>query len=66
MPDAVPDGLLEAVVTPELIADGLEHDAYHLGLSAYLWGYPLVRMERVGREYTTVEQPARRQATGGH
>jgi hypothetical protein len=57
MPDAVPDGLLDAVVTPGLIADGLEHDAYHLGLSAYLWGYPLVRMELVCREYTTLEDP---------
>lgn len=52
-----PDPLLETVVTPELIADGQEYDAYHLGLSAYLWAYPLVRMERVCREYTTVPDP---------
>lgn len=57
MSDRWPDELLHAVVTPDLIADGLESDAYHLGLSAYLWGYPLVRMERVCREYTTPEDP---------
>ncbi|MFJ6436891.1 DUF1254 domain-containing protein [Streptomyces sp. NPDC091416] len=51
------DPLLESVMTPELIADGLECDAYHLGLSAFLWGYPLVRMERVCREYTDVPEP---------
>lgn len=53
----ISDPLLETVVTPELVADGLEADAYHLGLSAYLWGYPLVRMERVCREYTDVPDP---------
>ena len=38
----------------ENIAAGLEEDAYQTGISAYIWGYPLVRMERVAREYTDV------------
>ncbi|SEL36245.1 DUF1254 domain-containing protein [Streptacidiphilus jiangxiensis] len=55
--EAYPDALLTTVVAPGLLADGQEADAYHLGLSAYLWGYPLVRMERVCREYTDVPTP---------
>ena len=48
------DAMEESVGTPEVITAGLGYDAYHLGLSAYLWGYPLVRMERIVREYTQV------------
>lgn len=47
------DEMLTAPVTVESVAKGLELDAYNLGLSAYTWGYPLVRMERVMREYTS-------------
>ncbi|TBY08174.1 DUF1254 domain-containing protein [Rhizobium laguerreae] len=48
------DRLLTTPATPEVIASGLEIDGYHLGISAYAWGYPLVRMERVVRDYTDV------------
>jgi hypothetical protein len=51
---AEPDALLTIPVTPQTIAQGLEIDAYTLGIQAYVWGYPLVRMERVARQYTTV------------
>lgn len=52
-----PDALLETPGTPENVAKGMELDAYQLGLSAYVWGYPLVRMERVMREYIDVPDP---------
>lgn len=48
--ETYPDPLLTLPVTPENIAKAKEIDAYTLGVSAYLWGYPLVRMERVMRE----------------
>lgn len=56
-----PDALLTLPVTPQTIAEGIETDAYTLGVQAYVWGYPLVRMERVARQYTTV--PAGHSAT---
>jgi len=49
-----PDALLTTPVTPEIIGQGLEADAYAQGLQAYIWGYPLVRMERAARQYTDV------------
>lgn len=52
-----PDPLLSLAATPENVAKGEEIDAYTLGVSAYAWGYPLVRMERVVREYTDVPSP---------
>lgn len=52
-----PDPLLTMPVTPESIAKAKEIDAYTLGVSAYLWGYPLVRMERIMREYIDVRAP---------
>jgi len=52
-----PDALLTTPGTPEVIAKGLEADGYSLGVLAYTWGYPLVRMERVVREYTNVPYP---------
>jgi hypothetical protein len=51
------DKLVSTPGTPEVIAKGLEEDGYQLGISVYTWGYPLVRMERVIREYTTVPSP---------
>jgi hypothetical protein len=48
------DALLTTPATPEVIAKGLEADGYQLGLSSYTWGYPLVRMERVLRDYSDV------------
>ncbi len=51
------DKLLTTPASPEVLAKGLEADGYQLGVSAYNWGYPLVRMERVAREYTDVPSP---------
>lgn len=47
-----PDALLTTPVTPQILAQGAEADAYAQGVQAYVWGYPLVRMERVARQYT--------------
>lgn len=52
-----PDTLLTTPATPEIVSQGLEADGYTLGVMAYNWGYPLVRMERVVREYTSVPDP---------
>lgn len=52
-----PDELLTTPGTPEVVAKGLEADAYALAISAYTWGYPLVRMERVIRDYIDVPSP---------
>ncbi|ABR91385.1 Uncharacterized conserved protein [Janthinobacterium sp. Marseille] len=51
---AAPDALLNTPASPEVVAKGLETDGYQLAVSAYTWGYPLVRMEQVMRDYTTV------------
>jgi hypothetical protein len=51
------DKLISTPATPEVIAKGLEADGYQLGVSVYTWGYPLVRMERVIRDYTDVPSP---------
>jgi hypothetical protein len=48
------DPLLSTPASPEVIARGLEADGYQLGVSAYNWGYPLVRGERVVRSYSDV------------
>jgi hypothetical protein len=52
-----PDPLLTTAGTPEVFQKGLEADGYSLGIQAYTWGYPLVRMERVLREYVEVPSP---------
>ena len=52
--DDYPDALLTTPVMPEILAQGAEADAYAQGIQAYVWGYPLVRMERVARQYTDV------------
>jgi hypothetical protein len=52
--EEVDDALLTTPATPEVIAKGLEADGYQLGISAYTWGHPLVRMERVIRSYSHV------------
>jgi hypothetical protein len=52
-----PDALLTTPGSPENIAKGQEVDAYQLGVSAWTWGYPLVRMERVMRDYSQVPDP---------
>jgi hypothetical protein len=40
-----PDELLTTPGTPEVIAKGQEADGYALAVSAYTWGYPLVRSD---------------------
>ncbi|MEA3469576.1 MAG: DUF1214 domain-containing protein [Thermodesulfobacteriota bacterium] len=52
-----PDALLTTPGTPEVVQKGLEADGYSLGIMAYTWGYPLIRMERVMREYVDVPSP---------
>ncbi len=52
-----PDALLSMPTSQENIVAGLAADAYANGINAYVWGYPLVRMERVMREYTDVPNP---------
>lgn len=52
-----PDKLLSTPGTPDVVEKGMEVDGYQLAVSAYNWGYPLVRMERVMREYTQVPSP---------
>ena len=52
--DDYPDALLATPVAPTILAQGAEADAYAQGIQAYVWGYPLVRMERVARQYTDV------------
>ncbi len=56
-----PDPQLTAIATKESIVKAQEVDAYNLGVMAYTWGYPLVRMERVAREY--IDMPANKPAT---
>ncbi|MFG6203299.1 DUF1254 domain-containing protein [Pseudomonas retamae] len=51
---ATPDLLLSTPATPDVVEKGMHADGYSLAISAYNWGYPLVRMERVVREYITV------------
>lgn len=52
--DDYPDALLTTPVVPQILAQGAEADAYAQGIQAHVWGYPLVRMERVARQYTAV------------
>lgn len=52
-----PDPLLTTPINPEAIDEGLEIDGYTQGVQAYIWGYPLVRMERIIREYIDVPNP---------
>jgi hypothetical protein len=51
------DALLSMPTSQENIVAGLEADAYANGINAYVWGYPLVRMERVMRDYSSVPSP---------
>jgi hypothetical protein len=55
--ESFPDALLTTPGSPDVIQKGLEADGYALGLLAYTWGYPLVRMERVMRDYIDVPNP---------
>jgi hypothetical protein len=54
---AYDDPILTLGSTPDVVQKGSEADAYSLAVLAYNWGYPLVRMERVMREYIEVQTP---------
>lgn len=51
------DPILTLGSTPDVVQKGTEADAYSLAVMAYVWGYPLVRMERVMREYSEPQSP---------
>jgi hypothetical protein len=55
--DTYEDKLISTPGTPDVVAKGLEADGYALGVLAYTWAYPLVRMERVAPSYTDVPSP---------
>ena len=51
------DTLQTTPASPEVVSRGLEADGYQLGVSVFTWGYPLVRMETVMRDYVNVPDP---------
>lgn len=54
------DPVINTAATPQVIAAGLKAEAKAIGIIAYQWGYPLVRMEQVIRQYTTVSASDRK------
>lgn len=48
------DPVITTPATPQVVASGLKSEAKALGILAYQWGYPLVRMEQTVRKYTQV------------
>ena len=52
------DKLLQTPTSPEVMAKGTETDAYQLAISAYVWGYPLVRMETVAGDTPMCPTPS--------
>lgn len=54
------DAVINTPATPQVIGAGLRAEAKAIGTIAYQWGYPLVRMEQVVRQYTTVSEAERR------
>ncbi|CAD5108418.1 DUF1254 domain-containing protein [Zestomonas carbonaria] len=56
-----PDPLITTVMNAENSVKAREAEAYALGVMAYSWGYPLVRLERIIREY--IDVPADKPAT---
>lgn len=54
------DPVINTAATPQVIAAGLKAEAKAIGTIAYQWGYPLVRMEEVIRQYTTVSESDRK------
>ncbi|HEY2455516.1 MAG TPA: DUF1254 domain-containing protein [Scandinavium sp.] len=51
------DPLLKLQGTPEVIKKGMDVDSYSSAVMAWNWGYSMVRMEQVAREYTNVPSP---------
>ncbi|MGL6313505.1 DUF1254 domain-containing protein [Vibrio sp. WXL103] len=60
------DSQLTTPSTQENVAQGLEADGYTLGVMAHNWGYPLVRMERLMRDYINVPDPKPATSYRGH
>ncbi|PLL12813.1 hypothetical protein CWN50_37135, partial [Klebsiella michiganensis] len=56
-PGGYQDPILTMQGTPDVIKKGLDVDGYSSAVSAWNWGYPIVRMEQVAREYTNVPSP---------
>lgn len=54
------DPVINTAATPQVIGAGLKAEAKAIGTIAYQWGYPLVRMEQVVRQYTTVSESDRK------
>lgn len=52
-----PDSVITTPGSPEVTAKGLAADGYQLAISAFTWGYALVRMERQMRNYINVPDP---------
>ena len=50
------DALLSLSTTPSNIAEGHKEEARVLGVLAYEWGYPLIRMERTIQKYTDISR----------
>lgn len=51
------DPVLSLQGTPDVIKKGMDVDGYSSAVAAWNWGYPIVRMEQVAREYTDVPSP---------
>lgn len=54
------DPVIHTPMTPQVVMEGLKTEAKAIGTIAYQWGYPLVRMEQVIRQYTTVSESERK------
>ncbi|MGC1098716.1 DUF1214 domain-containing protein [Pantoea agglomerans] len=51
------DPVLTLQGSPEVFKKGMDVDGYSSAVMAWSWGYPIVRMEQVVREYTDVPSP---------
>ena len=51
------DPVLTLQGSPEVFKKGMEVDGYSSAVTAWSWGYPIVRMEQIAREYTDVPSP---------
>lgn len=51
------DPLLTLQGTPDVVNKGLDVDGYSSAVYAWNWGYPIVRMEQVVRDYIDVPSP---------
>ncbi len=51
------DPILTLQGTPEVMKKGMDVDGYSSAVSAWSWGYPIVRMEQIAREYIDVPSP---------